>query len=398
VLPSRLRTAALLGLLASTVVLGAPSPARAFSPYLVVPEPAVAEASPAYRYANMSDDEALAELDRRKILYSKVEGAFGVRAPVRLTGRLHGVNFHSSLPPDLRVRSPYEILDARLALALDDFAAVLERHEIDEVIHFSLYRPNVAKGEHVAEEEPVASLPSVRARASQVVVRAPAAARAPVAQAPAPAGAARAPAGKGAPPLERSVALGSKTLGGKGSLDASGKAGSAAAGRKQKGAPPGAEKAGAIVARAPGAAPKRGGAPSVLPAKGAGPASAALPGNAGKRVDAVAHREPVQSRQAWAPPGTRHPAGLAIDVGLVHKRDGRWLSVARHFHGRLGEKTCGEGAQIVDDPDAKELHALVCEATELGVFTYVLTPNYNAAHADHFHMEIKPGVRWFLTH
>ena len=51
------------------------------------------------------------------------------------------------------------------------------------------------------------------------------------------------------------------------------------------------------------------------------------------------------SRQTWAPPGTRHPAGLAIDVGLVHKRDGRWLSVARSFHGHLGDKTCGDGAQ-----------------------------------------------------
>ena len=24
--------------------------------------------------------------------------------------------------------------------------------------------------------------------------------------------------------------------------------------------------------------------------------------------------------------------------------------------------------------------------------------DYDAAHADHFHMEIKPGVRWFLYH
>jgi hypothetical protein len=40
----------------------------------------------------------------------------------------------------------------------------------------------------------------------------------------------------------------------------------------------------------------------------------------------------------------------------------------------------------------------VCEASDLGVFTYVLTPNYDAAHVDHFHMEIKPGVRWFLYH
>ena len=101
---------------------------------------------------------------------------------------------------------------------------------------------------------------------------------------------------------------------------------------------------------------------------------------------------------SWAPPGTRHPAGLAIDVAMLHKRDGRWLSVQRDFHGRVGAKTCGEGAPVPESPDARELHALVCESSDLELFTYVLTPDYNAAHADHFHMEIKPGVRWFLYH
>ncbi|MCC6557667.1 MAG: hypothetical protein IT372_32340, partial [Polyangiaceae bacterium] len=120
-----------------------PVPASAASPFLVVPDPATAEASPAYRYANMTNEEALAELDRRQILYTKLDAVPGVRAPVRLTGRLHGVYVHSSLPPDERVTSMFEILDARLALALDDFAAVLERHDIEEVVHYTMYRPNV---------------------------------------------------------------------------------------------------------------------------------------------------------------------------------------------------------------------------------------------------------------
>jgi hypothetical protein len=103
-------------------------------------------------------------------------------------------------------------------------------------------------------------------------------------------------------------------------------------------------------------------------------------------------------RTTWAPPGTRHPAGLAIDVGAFHKRDGTWLSVASHFGGRIGEKTCGEGVRAPDVTQGRELRSIVCESADLGIFTYVLTPHYNAAHADHFHMEIKPGVRWFLTH
>lgn len=115
----------------------------------------------------------------------------------------------------------------------------------------------------------------------------------------------------------------------------------------------------------------------------------------------MAQRDPQISglhQTTWAPPGTRHPAGLAIDVGLIHKKDGRWISVARQFQGHIGDKTCGDGAHVPDSPDARELRSLVCESADLGVFTYVLTPDYNAAHADHFHMEIKPGVRWFLYH
>ena len=51
-----------------------------------------------------------------------------------------------------------------------------------------------------------------------------------------------------------------------------------------------------------------------------------------------------------------------------------------------------------DAADARLLRSLVCESFDRKIFTYVLTPDFNAAHADHFHMEIKPGVRWFLYH
>ncbi len=85
-------------------------------------------------------------------------------------------------------------------------------------------------------------------------------------------------------------------------------------------------------------------------------------------------------------------------MALLKKRDGQWISVTNDFHGKIGAKTCGDGVRAADTPEARELRSLVCEANDQGVFTYVLTPNYNAAHYDHFHMEIRPQVKWFLYH
>ncbi|HTJ83689.1 MAG TPA: hypothetical protein VL400_18345, partial [Polyangiaceae bacterium] len=78
-----------LGVLAAiAAVVAAPSVARASSPYLEVPPPDEAEASPAYRYANMTNEEAFAELDRRGVPYTKEGPTTGVRAPIRLAGKL----------------------------------------------------------------------------------------------------------------------------------------------------------------------------------------------------------------------------------------------------------------------------------------------------------------------
>ena len=364
-----------LALAIAALAVGHPAPARAFSPYLVVPDPAVAEASPAYRYANMSDNEAFEELDRRKILYTKLDATPGVRAPIRLTGRLHGVYIHSSLPPDERVKTMFEILDARLGLTLDDFAAILERHDIDEVVHFTMYRPNVGAPTHEVQDEPQASAPATRPRSSNV----------------------KGPAGKAAP---RKAPL---SLGAKGTLDAGKHVEPAPVSMKQKPGDLGAKPVVMVTAKKPWQKPVGAGgagskpAPAVVAAPGA-KASLPLFKHAPTTVARRDPQAPALHQTTWAPPGTRHPAGLAIDVGLLHKKDGRWLSVARQFQGHIGDKTCGDGAYVPEAPDAKELRALVCEATDLGVFTYVLTPDYNAAHVDHFHMEIKPGVRWFLTH
>ena len=109
---------------------------------LELPPRAVVEASPASRYARLGREEALAELRHRGIAFEEVADAPGVLSPIRLEGPLHGVDIHSSLPREQRKTTPFEILDARLALALDDFAAILQNHDIVELVHFTMYRPN----------------------------------------------------------------------------------------------------------------------------------------------------------------------------------------------------------------------------------------------------------------
>lgn len=97
--------------------------------------------APAARYAAFDRLTCEAELDRRNIPYERVEEARGVIAPLRLKGRIAGIDFHSMLPQAQRRTSPYEIYDCRLVLAIDDWARVLARHDVVEVVHYSVYRP-----------------------------------------------------------------------------------------------------------------------------------------------------------------------------------------------------------------------------------------------------------------
>lgn len=235
-------------LAALCLALGLPAEARAANKYLEIPPEADVRASPAHHYANMTNAEAFAELDRRKIAYEHATPPRpGVRAPIRLRGPLHGVHIHSSLPPAERATTPYEILDARLALVLDDFCALLARHDIVEIVHFTMYR---------------------------------------------------------------------------------------------------------------------------------------LPSGRSEDPDA---------------PQMRHPGGMAIDVGGLRKRNGQWLSIGPQWPPAIGARTCGQGARTMPSRSARELVSIVCEAADLRLFHFMLTPHFDDAHADHLHLEIKPGSRWFLV-
>ncbi len=140
---------AALATLLSLAVLCVATPSRAGFGTLAVgpfPEAApVAGSLPATRYGSLDRTACEDELAHRSIPFVRVDQARGVLAPVRLTGPLHGVVYRTELPQAARASSPWEIVDCRLALALDDFAELLAAHDIVEVVHYSVYRPPPAK-------------------------------------------------------------------------------------------------------------------------------------------------------------------------------------------------------------------------------------------------------------
>lgn len=93
--------------------------------------------------------------------------------------------------------------------------------------------------------------------------------------------------------------------------------------------------------------------------------------------------------------GLQHCAGLAVDIATFKHEDGTVLSVERDFHGHVGTPTCGPTAPA---PGSAELWGLVCNTADRAIFNVTLTPNYNAQHFNHFHVEITPDARWMLIH
>jgi hypothetical protein len=106
------------------------------------------------RYATLDAATCEAELGARGVVFRRVDEARGVLEPIRLGGPLHGVTFHSGIPAAQRETSPFEIIDCRLALALDDFARQLAAHGVVEVVHLSIYRPPPRRGATSVDTSP----------------------------------------------------------------------------------------------------------------------------------------------------------------------------------------------------------------------------------------------------
>ena len=205
--------------------------------------------APATRYGRMTASTCLREAKKRKLPVVALGEVRGIPIPVRIAGEMHGVKVHSALPKAQWATSPYEIVDCRLALAIDDFTELLARHDIVELVHMSAYRPPSKKW----------------------------------------------PAGK---------------------------------------------------------------------------------------------------------PGKRHGAGMALDAAIFVKKDGTRLIVEKHFKGHRRSAPCPrvQPASWAHRPtESKEIRSIFCEARENGVFHVMLSPNFNWAHRNHFHLEVAAHPRWFYV-
>jgi hypothetical protein len=93
-------------------------------------------------------------------------------------------------------------------------------------------------------------------------------------------------------------------------------------------------------------------------------------------------------------PGKRKPSqhayGLAIDIHGFKLRDERFLSAETSWHGALGDPACGPDAIPSDaSDDTLQLRNIVCDIARAGLFHHMLTPNFDAAHHNHFHFDIQ---------
>lgn len=96
--------------------------------------------------------------------------------------------------------------------------------------------------------------------------------------------------------------------------------------------------------------------------------------------------------------GKQHCAALAVDLATFKKKDGSTLVVDRDFHGKIGLRTCLSAVRNQPRPrPATELWGFVCDAADRALFHVMLTPNFNAQHKNHFHVELTPDAGWMLV-
>ncbi len=85
---------------------------------------------------------------------------------------------------------------------------------------------------------------------------------------------------------------------------------------------------------------------------------------------------------------SKHSYGLAIDIHTFAGQDLGTLRIDRDY-----EQGLGDVVDCLGDPltqGGAVLKVLQCQLVRSGLFHLVLSPDYDDAHHDHFHLEVKP--------
>jgi hypothetical protein len=91
-----------------------------------------------------------------------------------------------------------------------------------------------------------------------------------------------------------------------------------------------------------------------------------------------------------------HAHGLAIDVAKLELDTGVVLDVLQDWEEReRGGAACPPRKS--EDGRSRLLRNVTCRAVDKKLFEVVLTPHYNKAHANHLHLERKPGADWMYV-
>jgi len=105
------------------------------------------------------------------------------------------------------------------------------------------------------------------------------------------------------------------------------------------------------------------------------------------------------------PAASFHTFGMAMDIPRVQVEEplagpegtepSRWLTVASDYLETPEVESCDPSLFADDSPlggneRGRRLAAFACDLFATGVFSTVLTPNYNEGHRGHFHIDIRP--------
>ncbi len=86
---------------------------------------------------------------------------------------------------------------------------------------------------------------------------------------------------------------------------------------------------------------------------------------------------------------SNHSWGRALDIRYLYKADGTRYDLNNNAHWKKGSSstTCTSGL-AAQTGISRELYELICEAGAQQIFSLALTANHNAAHRNHWHVDI----------